>query len=64
MRMLFEVNDLAEAAPSTVSRCGMVYLTAEDLGWRPYVETWIAKTFPGDSVLSEELKEYLWDTFD
>ena len=42
----------------------MVYLTAEELGWRPYVKSWIQKTFPDDFVLSEELKEYLWDTFD
>ena len=41
MRMLFEVNDLRVASPATVSRCGMVYLTQEDLGWEPYVKTWL-----------------------
>ena len=45
MRMLFEVEDLKVASPATVSRCGMVYLTPEELGWEPYVKTWINTFF-------------------
>eukprot|EP00965_Chrysotila_dentata_P215542 6188838-Pleurochrysis_carterae.AAC.1 len=40
MQMLFEVQDLAVASPATVSRCGMVYLTPENMTWEPRVASW------------------------
>ena len=42
MTMMFEVADLQEASPATVSRCGMVYVTPDKLGWEPLLSTWIA----------------------
>ncbi|KAL0040883.1 hypothetical protein WJX79_008591 [Trebouxia sp. C0005] len=40
--ILFEVEDLSQASPATVSRAGMIYLNVEDLGWQPFITSWLA----------------------
>ena len=64
MRMLFEVQDLAVASPATVSRCGMVYMTPEELGWKPFVHSWIPRFFHDESILNEEHKQMLLSLFE
>ncbi|CAM9277540.1 unnamed protein product [Ascophyllum nodosum] len=46
MKMLFEVMDLAVASPATVSRIGVIYMTPSNLGWMPYVQSWIPTGLP------------------
>ncbi|CAG9464381.1 unnamed protein product [Pedinophyceae sp. YPF-701] len=46
--ILFEVEDLSQASPATVSRAGMIYLNVEDLGWRPYVTSWLQRPVRGE----------------
>ena len=38
----FEVEDLRNASPATVSRAGIIYVSEADLGWKPYIKTWLA----------------------
>lgn len=51
-----QVMDLAVASPATVSRCGMVYLDADQVGWRPLVLSWLA-TLPAH--FPEAIKAHL-----
>ncbi|KAG8514707.1 Dynein heavy chain 11, axonemal, partial [Galemys pyrenaicus] len=41
MRLLFEIHHLSTATPATVSRAGILYVNPQDLGWNPYVASWI-----------------------
>ncbi|VDD79742.1 unnamed protein product [Mesocestoides corti] len=42
MRLLFEISHLRTATPATVSRAGILYVNPQDLGWAPYVYSWLA----------------------
>ncbi|XP_042636359.1 dynein axonemal heavy chain 14 [Orycteropus afer afer] len=44
IRMIFETDSLSQASPATVSRCAVVYMDPVDLGWKPYVKSWLWKT--------------------
>jgi len=39
--MVFEVENLNNASPATVSRCGQIYISEMDLGYQPIIEAWI-----------------------
>ncbi|XP_012153033.2 dynein heavy chain at 16F [Megachile rotundata] len=62
MRMLFEVMDLAQASPATVSRCGMVYVDPMELKWMPYVKSWVT-TLP-EATIKPEHQAQILDLFD
>jgi dynein heavy chain len=61
MKMVFEVMDLAVASPATVSRIGIVYMTPEDLGWMPYVQSWLPREM---GHLPEKVQATVMDLFE
>ncbi len=46
MSFIFEIQDLQYATPATVSRCGMVYMEHNNLGWEPIVTVFIDQKIP------------------
>ena len=43
MRLVLEVSQLRNATPATVSRGGVLFINEQDIGWRPFVDTWLAR---------------------
>lgn len=41
MRLLFEISNLDNATPATVSRAGIIYINAKDVGYKPFLDSWI-----------------------
>lgn len=61
VHLMFEVQDLAQASPATVSRCGMVYVDACELGWSPIVKSWQSSI--STKFLHTILNDYIFDLF-
>jgi dynein heavy chain len=43
MRLVLEISNMRNATPATASRGGVLYINEQDIGWRPYVDTWLAR---------------------
>ena len=69
MKCLFEVQDLEVASPATVSRLGVMYMTPEHMKWRPYVKSWIDRSYGEIQKLNQTpalslfLKQHLFACF-
>ena len=55
----FEVQDLEVASPATVSRLGVMYMTPNHMGWKPYVQSWVYRVYEKGNPHIEEDTEKL-----
>ena len=60
MRMVFEINSLKNATPATVSRAGILFINETDIGWRPFMETWVQGR---ESVTEKNFLPALFDRY-
>ena len=41
MRLVLEISNMRNATPATASRGGVLYINESDIGWRPFVDSWL-----------------------
>ena len=41
VKILFEVTELTQASPATISRCGMLFVDKNELNWQSVFTKWI-----------------------
>jgi len=44
MRLLFEISNLKNATPATVSRAGVLFINETDIGYMPYFNQWLVRS--------------------
>jgi len=44
MRLVFEISNLKNATPATVSRAGVLFINETDIGWQPEINSWLQRT--------------------
>ena len=46
VKLMFEVEDLRNASPATVSRAGIIFVSESDLDWEPVLKSWLKQKTP------------------
>ena len=64
-KLVFEVENLNNASPATVSRCGQIYISSNDLGHKAIYEGWCnLRSLERSAEEANLIKKYLSKFFD
>ena len=66
VKLVFEVENLNNASPATVSRCGQIYISPNDLGISAIYEGWcqlraLERSNDEANILKRLIKKYFED---
>jgi len=66
MRLLLEIENMREASPATVSRGGVIFMNDTDVGWAPFVTSWISnREYDVEKGMLRKLfEQYVGTTFE
>ncbi|XP_009878765.1 PREDICTED: dynein heavy chain 8, axonemal [Charadrius vociferus] len=60
-KLLFEVHNIENASPATVSRMGMVYISSSALSWRPILQAWLKKRSSEEAEVLQTLYDRIFE---